>query len=107
MAASSVVSCACSGVVTWFWVLEFQTESGDGWPHWHLLIDLSECGGFLDLKRCWRLWRDKWGLGGLDLSHRETSSPEHAIMYATKYLTKTPEASPIWVLMCGRAIRYV
>src|SRR5206468_3106406 len=26
------------GVTTWFWVLEFQTRTGDGWPHWHILI---------------------------------------------------------------------
>src|SRR6185369_1412740 len=77
------------GVVTWFWVLEFQTKTGDGWPHWHLLIDLDDVGGRLDLAKAWRLWRDKWGLGGLDLSTRKSfADRQHAVLYVTKYLTK-------------------
>lgn len=96
------------GVATWFWVLEFQTKSGDGWPHWHLLIDLADAGGQLDLPRAWRLWRDKWGLGGLDLSTRRSfADRRHAVNYITKYLTKMPEAFPLWVILRQKGIRFV
>lgn len=93
---------------TWFWVLEFQTKTGDGWPHWHLLIDLADVGGRIDLPHAWRLWRDKWKLGGLDLSVRRSfADREHAVFYVTKYLTKMPEAFPLWVIRCEKAIRFI
>ncbi|HEV2293806.1 MAG TPA: hypothetical protein VGR35_08110 [Tepidisphaeraceae bacterium] len=96
------------GIKKWFWVLEFQTQSGEGWPHWHFLVDLSDVGGFLDLKRAWKLWRDRWKLGGLDLQCRITAeNREHAVFYVTKYLTKTPEAVPPWVLLRARALRFL
>jgi hypothetical protein len=97
------------GVKLWFWVLEFQTKTGDGWPHWHVLIDLADLpGGRLDLVHAWRLWRDTWKLGGLQLQFKQgMSCPEHAVMYATKYLTKMPEAFPVWVLERTRAIRFI
>lgn len=97
------------GIKTWFWVLEFQTNTGTGWPHWHLLIDLADApGGRLDLDRAWRLWRDKWQLGGLNLSAKDTTKGvEYAIMYLTKYLTKQQHAYPIGVLVAGRGTRFV
>jgi hypothetical protein len=97
------------GVKLWLWVLEFQTDSGSGWPHWHILIDLDHLPkGRVDLKRAWHLWRDKWSLGGLDLSVRKSfDDPVHAMLYLTKYLTKSPDAFPIWVIMRDKAIRFV
>lgn len=96
------------GVVTWFWVLEIQTKSGSGWPHWHLLIDLDDVNGAIDLQRAWKLWRDKWHLGGLDLSMKRSFADRgHAVNYVTKYLTKTPEAFPIWVIDSQRVVRFV
>lgn len=97
------------GVLTWFWVLEFQTKSGGGWPHWHLLIDLEDVGGFLDLKKAWRLWRDTYHVGGLDLDRKRRTfrSAVHAVLYITKYLTKKPEAFPPWVILRDKAIRFV
>lgn len=90
------------GVPLWAWVLEFQTKTGEGWPHWHILIDLARCPkGRIDLKRAWALWRDTWHLGGLDLSDkdRKFKDPTHAIHYITKYLIKQPEGGyPEWVL---------
>lgn len=89
-------------VPLWAWVLEFQTKTGEGWPHWHILIDLSKCPkGRIDLKRAWEWWRDRWGLGGLDLSDkdRKFADATHAIHYITKYLIKQPEGGyPEWVL---------
>ncbi len=53
------------------------------WPHWHVVVDLADAGGFADLKRMWRLWREKWKLGGLDLQvKRQYRSAEAAINYA-------------------------
>jgi hypothetical protein len=103
------------GITRWVWVLEFQMKTGDGWsggrvelgsPHWHLLIDVGDLPArgkvpnYLDLPKAWKLWRDKWGLGGLDLAEKgKDMTPAHAINYLTKYLIKQPEGGyPEWVL---------
>lgn len=101
-------------LVRWVHVLEFQMETWDekgrGWPHWHLLIDLAAVKGYVNLKKAWALWRDTWGLGGLDLRMRKRmkdQSPESAMRYITKYLVKVPkEGWPDWVLE-KRNIRFV
>lgn len=99
------------GCKLWVWVLEYQQKTGNGWPHWHILVDLADLpGGRLDLRRAWKLWRDTWHLGGLDLSAKdvEFQSVEHALLYITKYLTKQPEGGyPTWVLKSKRMIRFV
>ena len=98
------------GVKRYVWVLEFQQKTGEGWPHWHILVDLADVpSGKLDLARAWRLWRDKWGCGGVDLQLRRQrfTSPQHAIHYITKYMTKYPEKGyPAWVLQADRRIRF-
>jgi hypothetical protein len=90
------------GVKRWMWVLEFQQKTGEGWPHWHVLVDLADLPRHrIDLKRAWEIWRKRWNLGGLDLTEKSAklSNPEHAIFYLTKYLTKKPEGGfPQWVL---------
>ena len=90
------------GVKRWLWALEFQTLTGDGWPHWHLMIDVGDLPRRrLDLSKAWDLWRRRWDLGGLDLAKKATkiASPEHAVFYITKYLTKAPRGGyPLWVL---------
>lgn len=94
------------GVKRWAWTLELQMKSGDGWPHWHLVIDLPPGG--IDLQRAWRLWRDKWGLGGLDLHRKTNQNADHALLYVTKYLTKYPkEGFPDWILNLDRRVRWV
>jgi len=88
------------GVRLWVWVLEFQGKTGTGWPHWHVLIDLSALPrGRVDLVRAWNLWRDKWGGGTVDLGLRESfTDADDAIRYITKYLIKFPEMGfPLWV----------
>ncbi len=103
------------GVKLWVWVLEFQQLTGDGWPHWHVLIDVAGLpGGRVDLKRAWALWLHKWGVGSVDLGKpgkrgfHKSNDPGHAVMYLTKYLTKQPDGGyPIWVLRSRRAIRFV
>ncbi len=98
------------GVKRWFWVLEYQQKTGAGWPHWHILIDLNDVpGGRVDLGKAWELWRDTWGVGGLQLEVRDVEfhSVEHALMYITKYLMKQPEGGfPTWVLKSRQSIRF-
>ncbi len=96
------------GVKTWVWVLEFQTKTGDGWPHWHVLIDLADLPGQrLDLKRAWHLWKHVWNVGGFDLGTKKFDA-HHAVMYVTDYLRKQPKGGyPLWVLDAPRSIRFV
>jgi len=97
------------GVRLWMWCLEFQQATGEGWPHWHLLVDLADLPGRrIDLKRAWTLWRDTWHLGGLDLSTKKTGmTSAHALNYITKYLTKFPDGGfPEWVLH-AHSLRFV
>ena len=97
------------GLSLWVWVLEFQGKTGDGWPHWHVLLDMSSLPkARIDLKRVWYLWRDRWLLGG---AHLQTTKPfqssAHAVSYVTKYLTKPPSFGfPLWVLRSEKRIRF-
>lgn len=90
------------GVVRWVRVLEFQMKTGDGWPHWHVLADAVGSRGRVDLKRAWHLWRDTWGVGGLDLSNNERlldRPVSEIVRYLCKYMVKFPEKGfPSWVL---------
>ncbi len=98
------------GIKRWVWTLEFQQKTGDGWPHWHILADLSDCpSGRIDLDRAWSFWRDKWGIGGLDLQiRRRFHQARHAVNYITKYLIKSPKHGyPRWVLESRKVIRLV
>ncbi len=98
------------GVERWLWVLEFQMRSWDergrGWPHWHLVIDLEKVKGFVNLRKAWKLWRDKWRIGGLDLGLQKRArgkSVGYILRYITKYLVKMPtEGFPAWVMRMAR-----
>lgn len=115
------------GVRRWVWVLEAQEESGDGWPHWHILIDVADLPGqwynkakkqgqtekpddvsdwcyvshFFDLNRVHHLLR-KWKIGEqckLTVKRDNFANSEHAIFYITKYLIKAPRRGfPPWML---------
>lgn len=94
------------GVSRWVRVLEFQMatwdEKGRGWPHWHFMIDKSGRRGFVDYKRAWALWRDTWGIGGVDVTSQkkmEGRPTADIIRYLCKYMVKyPPEGFPSWVL---------
>jgi hypothetical protein len=91
------------GVKRWVSVLEFQSGTGDGWPHWHILCDGSHWPrGRMPKKlmeKLWKLWRDKWGVGSVDVSEDKLCGSVHACRYITKYLTKPPKRGwPRWVL---------
>jgi hypothetical protein len=99
------------GVKLWMWCLEFQTRTGEGWPHWHLLIDLADLPAQkIDLGKAWKLWRDNWKLGGLQLATKQLGQQldaVHALNYITKYLVKHPAGGyPEWVLH-AETIRFV
>lgn len=87
------------GIARWVWVLE--PHKGEGWPHWHLLVDASELADHrVPLKMAWGFWRNDWKIGGLKLSKGSfEGGAVHAIRYVTKYLTKYPEEGfPSWML---------
>ncbi len=97
------------GVKVWVWVLEFQGKTGLGWPHWHVLLDASGLNSRkINLELAWHLWRDKWGIGSIDVRARSKFKNErHAVFYITKYLTKHPkEGYPPWVIELPRRIRF-
>ena len=114
------------GIRTWVWVLEPQEGNGDGWPHFHILIDVSplpprwfhveskearkdrpadtsgwiRINHYFDLDRVHHLLR-KWNIGEqCRLSPKqEFQSPMEAIRYVTKTLIKNPEHGyPPWML---------
>lgn len=77
------------------------------WPHWHIVVDLADCGGFADLKRGWRLWRDKWGLGGFDLGgkNRRVRTALQAVKYCVSYCQRQSGIVADWVMDSERAPR--
>jgi hypothetical protein len=116
------------GIRRWLWVLEPQMADGEGWPHWHVLIDVSELetawihretgdvskvkpsgrqadwrriSNYLDLRRINRLLR-QWGVGGCHLSsvRERYASSSHAINSITSYMLKMRQdtAFPPWML---------
>lgn len=100
------------GVKRWVVVLEFQSRTGDGWPHWHVLIDASDCPrGRLpkdQVVRLWKFWRYKWGIGSVDVQQSKLTDSRHACMYITKYLTKPPKRGwPRWVLEREKKVRLI
>jgi len=89
----------------WSRVLEFQSASGEGFPHWHLVFRLPHAVTVVSLrKRLWQVWRDSWHLarGGLDLV--QVQSRIGAARYLGKYFFKGCTVPP-WVLERERAPR--
>jgi len=79
---------------TWARVSEVQTKTGDGWIHWHIIVDLAELGPMGKVaSRVWQLWRDKWAIGGCDLQRINRS----VAGYVAGYVTKKWPAIPVWM----------
>lgn len=77
-------------------VLSFHPKAPE-WPHWHILIDVADVG-FVELKRIWRLWRDKWGVGGFDLQvKRQRGDALQAARYALRYCQHQAGTQVEWV----------
>ncbi len=123
------------GIRRWVWIMEAQEKSGDGWPHWHILLDIGDLPAmwfnkatqkaqeeppankdgwvyiphYFDLNKARRLL-SKWEVGKqcvLSKRHRDLKNPEHAICYMTKYLIKSPRRGfPQWILKTPRVKFY-
>ncbi len=88
-------------------VLAFHPKNPE-WPHWHILVDLADCGTWVDRVKAWRLMRDRWHVGRIDLPLKlkfKTDSPMAAARYALGYLQKQSGQLPDWVLGRKRAPR--
>ena len=78
----------------------------NNWPHWHIVVDIADAGGFINLRRMWKLWRDKWKLGGLDLQvKRKYRSADAAINYAISYCQHQCSIVADWVADAERSPR--
>ena len=119
------------GIRRWMWVLEAQEENGDGWPHWHILLDIGDLPAmwynkdtqeaqeqapedktgwvyiphYFDLNKAHRLLT-KWKVGKqckLSVKRNSFNTAKHAVFYITKYLIKTPNRGfPPWMLKTPR-----
>jgi hypothetical protein len=89
-----------------FAVMAFHPKAPE-WPHWHFLIDLEDCGGRVDLKRLWAIWRDKWGVGGLDLGLKpvKDGNATAAVRYIVGYCQHQAGVVGQWVLRRKRVPR--
>lgn len=78
---------------------------GNEWPHWHIVVDMADVG-WLDLKSMWKLWRDKWKVGGLDLQvNRKARNAVAAVCYAVSYCQHQSGIVAEWVKDMPRAPR--
>ena len=109
-----------------FCVIEFQTKTGDGWPHWHVVVDAD----FIPFEKLCNLWAQKgwsdarWGkrppfvrgarpvLGSVQFRAKGKNDSARIVSYLTGYMTKAPAPSqnfprgwPAWVLDREVAIR--
>ncbi len=112
------------GITRWACVMQLQGKTGEGWPHYHLLIDLSHlpCGKWQRkrafgklIDRLRRFWRHEWGIGEFKLNAWEPDWDESAgevaatfISYITYYMLRAPDKPyPQWVGNRTKAIRFV
>ena len=100
-----------NGFTKGFKVLAFHKPKASrpdahNWPHWHVVVDVADAGGYVNLRRMWRLWRDKWKLGGLDLQvRRQYRSADAAINYAISYCQHQCDVVADWVADATRSPR--
>ncbi len=89
----------------WGQVVEFQTATGEGWPHYHLVGELRQ-GVSLSFVRgaIRRCWAERWKFGRcLDVTLIKDRLA--TARYLGKYLTKAPAAVPHWILHRERSPR--
>jgi hypothetical protein len=88
----------------WMRVLEFQSKTGDGWPHVHLVAAMPQGVTLRTVRHaCWHWWRDRWSIGGCDV--QPVRSGKACALYLGKYFTKAVQAIPPWQLERERASR--
>jgi hypothetical protein len=100
------------GFKLWFRVIEVQTKTGDGWIHWHCVVDCGDTE--FDDRAVSRLrpinlsrlqaevkewWCDVWKLGGRGGQDIQLAKKRGAIAgYLSKYIVKPWPAIPEWIL---------
>ena len=99
---------AWMGIRRWVAVMEPQAESGEGWPHWHIMADFQ--GQWVDYRGVHERWR-RWGIGEQIEISRERGqglTPGQAVNYVTKYLVQPVKRGiPRWVLQSVKRVRRV
>lgn len=110
-----------------FCVVEYQTKTGEGWPHWHVVLDAT----YIPFQTLCELWAQKawsverWGerpefkgkgqrpvLGSVQFRCKGYENRARVVSYVTGYMTKAPKKTeefpdrwPAWVLDCKYPIR--
>lgn len=83
-------------------VLEYQMETGEGWPHWH--IEVPER---VDVWAVRNFWINEWQVGGRsgvnlrgrwDPVRKRMVSKASAVRYVTKYLDGGKSNMPEWAM---------
>ena len=87
------------GIDRWLWVVEWQSASGEGWPHWHVLVDWP---GFVDYREVRRLWWGLWNIGNIDV---KPVGARGGIWYLSAYMTKGCSKHPQWILERRQTVR--
>lgn len=93
------------GIKIWTRIIEAQTNSGDGFIHWHILADLA--GTRYELRPGWvdlrafnadlkRWWVDKWQLAK-GFNTQLVRDRKRIVGYVAKYLVKPWPAIPTWI----------
>jgi hypothetical protein len=103
------------GMKVWVRVIEPQTKTGDGWMHWHCIVEAAGTtwcpdGRWVKLKELWeemrRVWWDEWQFGRMvrvDLP----KSCEKVAGYVAGYIVKGWPAIPPWLLESDKGFRLV
>lgn len=102
-------------------VVEMQTKTGDGWPHWHLLVYCPESRSREEIQheveKAWRIRTPgavdeetgevvTWIKQSIGISDVQvTRDRKAAARYIAKYINKRWEAHPAWMLNSYRQIR--
>lgn len=114
------VAAALSSKGVWAACVEVQTKTGDGWPHWHLLVWVPGCS---DPAHLLRIVRKRWTIrdwSAPDPTTGEMKRSTYSIgfvtvelardrvgvgKYVAKYITKPWEAVPDWMLASTKRFR--
>ncbi|HRQ74175.1 MAG TPA: hypothetical protein PLU35_14210 [Phycisphaerales bacterium] len=109
------------GAERWVWFLEPQS---DGYPHWHVLVDVPSAAtreGLAELRRrVWSLWGPshnretgeptkrpgRWDLGIVEIDRNKLAGqgPRAVVAYCTSYVTKAGDVAA-WMLDAEREVR--
>lgn len=121
------VAAALREAAVWVAAFEVQTKTGDGWPHWHMMIHVGEDGRSLaELKavveRAWCVvsehegevdrstgevltWKAREQIGFVDV--QDGRSAGGLARYVAKYVTKPWDEVPGWMLQSSRQLRKI